>query len=384
MEEILRRLQSWKVGTPRGPVQAQVHLTNACNLTCVFCPTRILVSPAERKRERDITPERWISLVDEGEELGVREWHLCGGGEPLLFLDTALPFMERIKALGRWGEIITNGTTIDEAAAARLVRMGWDKITLSLDGPNPGINDAVRGDGAFERVLGGARHLVEKRKKSRSGVPGICFHMVICRENFRAVRDMVDLAHRVGVDEVLINALNLWEEGLGALALDPEELESLGRLLQEAREHARSLGVDTNIDEFLRFDLFAKANVMDRSMEEAVQEDKLKEEKIEEERTGGDGGTSEEIGHLLEHSPCYYPWYNLSIFADGSVKPCYMLKDQGDTIKTKTLQAIWCGSYFEAKRRQMLDQTLTADCAQCNPWSFGKTKEIRRHLAGDE
>ena len=236
MDEILRRLQSWKAGAPRGPVQAQVHLTNACNLACVFCPTRILVSPAERKREKDITPERWISLVDEGEALGVREWHLCGGGEPLLFLDTALPFMERIKELGRWGEIITNGTTIDEAAAARLVGMGWDKITLSLDGPNPGINDAVRGEGSFERALAGARHLVEKRRKSRSGVPGICFHMVICRENFRSVHDMVDLAHRVGVDEVLINALNLWEEGLGALALDPEELESLGRLLQEASE----------------------------------------------------------------------------------------------------------------------------------------------------
>ena len=338
MDEVIERLRSWKKGSPRGPVQAQVHLTNACNLACVFCPTRILVSPEERKRERDIPPERWVSLVDEGEAMGVLEWHLCGGGEPLLFLETALPFMERVKAYGRRGEIITNGTTIDEAAAKRLVNIRWDKFTLSLDGPNAEVNDAVRGEGSFERALQGAKNLVAQRKKQRSRVPRIGFHIVVCRQNYRSVGEMVDLAHQVGVDEVLVNALNLWEDGLTTHSLGAEELERLGRLLRDGSEHARDLGLETNFAEFLAFDLFTKANLMDRSMVESE----------EEERAGGDGDDEGEAaaGHPLEHTPCYCPWYNLSIFADGSVKPCFMLKDQGETIKTRSLEEIWRGSYF--------------------------------------
>ena len=392
MDDIVARLRSWIDGTPQGPIQAQVHLTNACNLTCVFCPTRILVSPEERKRERDIPPERWVSLVDEGEALGIREWHLCGGGEPLLFLDTALPFMERVKARGRRGEIITNGTMIDEGVATRLVEIGWDKLTLSLDGPNAGINDAVRGPGTFDRAVKGARNLVAQRRKQRKSEPQIGFHMVVCRENYHAVREMVDMAREVGVDEVLVNALNLWDSDLEAIALGDEELSVLARQLREGSDHARSVGLDTNFDEFLRFDLFTKANLMNESMVESEAEERAARETVAHEDGGGEidhgkaGAYAEErdeVGggaHPLLHSPCYYPWYNLSIFADGSVKPCYMLKDQGETIKSKTLEEIWRGPYFEGIRLRMLDQTLTKDCAQCNPWSFGKTKEIRRRL----
>jgi len=374
MDEILQRLRSWIDGVPQGPVQAQVHLTNACNLDCVFCPTRILVSPEERKREREIPPERWVSLVDEGEALGVREWHLCGGGEPLLFLNTAFPFMKRIKDRSRRGEVITNGTLIDESLAERLVDIGWDRVTVSLDGPSAQINDAMRGEGSFQRIVRGVRTLVKRRRRSRSEAPTIGLHMVICKENFRSVRDMIALANEVGVDEVLINALNLWEEQLSELALGPAEKEVLGELLPEAHEQALSLGVATNIGEFIRFDLFNKANVMDRSMGEAAEED------LGEARDGKKSSAANYVAHPLDGSPCFSPWYNLSIFADGSVKPCFMLKDEGETIRMDALEKIWRGSYFKAKREQMLSNRLTADCAQCNPWSLGKTREIRRRL----
>ena len=84
--------------------------------------------------------------------------------------------------------------------------------------------------------------------------------------------------------------------------------------------------------------------------------------------------------HPLAQAPCYYPWYNLAIFADGIVKPCYMLKTGGVSLFEHTLDEIWESGYFFEIRKQMLDNRLTGDCAQCNPWSFSKTKEIRGRL----
>ncbi|MEM7825959.1 MAG: SPASM domain-containing protein, partial [Candidatus Aenigmatarchaeota archaeon] len=78
---------------------------------------------------------------------------------------------------------------------------------------------------------------------------------------------------------------------------------------------------------------------------------------------------------------CYYPWYNISIFADGNVLPCFILKDKSENVREKTLKEIWFGSYFNEIRKAFLKNKLKVDCSKCNPWNLPKMEEIRNKLS---
>lgn len=55
----------------------------------------------------------------------------------------------------------TNGTFIDAAAARRLAGMDYLDVQISIDGADPSVNDAVRGDGSFAAALRAMDHLAD-------------------------------------------------------------------------------------------------------------------------------------------------------------------------------------------------------------------------------
>ena len=83
MEEKIRRLIKWSKSKKCDPIQIQAHFTNFCNLKCFFCPTRTLLKKSEIKKDKELSKDDWFKLINESKELGVKEWHICGGGEPL-------------------------------------------------------------------------------------------------------------------------------------------------------------------------------------------------------------------------------------------------------------------------------------------------------------
>ncbi|HEY8022661.1 MAG TPA: radical SAM protein, partial [Thermoanaerobaculia bacterium] len=93
--------------------------------------------------------------------LGVREYYFTGG-EPFLN-----PQMEAILAatlaVGP-ASVLTNGLLFDAARCRRLQALAEAAeysldLRVSLDGYDAATNDPIRGEGTFERVLEGVRHL---------------------------------------------------------------------------------------------------------------------------------------------------------------------------------------------------------------------------------
>lgn len=117
-----------------------VNITNHCNLTCRHCFVFRNGNPNDPQRE--MSDERLLEeLIRIRERHGVRSM-LWMGGEPMLrwrLLQRALPLFER-------NTITTNGTVPLKDFGVPLV------YVVSLDGP-PDINDEVRGEGVFDRVL---------------------------------------------------------------------------------------------------------------------------------------------------------------------------------------------------------------------------------------
>jgi MoaA/NifB/PqqE/SkfB family radical SAM enzyme len=341
-----------------GPAQAQIHLTNFCNLKCIFCPTRALVKELNRKKE--LTIEEWLRIIKEGNELGIREWHICGGGEPLFFTKNALTIMRTIKESNKYGEIITNGTFFQGDTAKEIVKMGWDKIYVSLDSPNAETQNFLRGVNCFEQIIKGIKNLVEWKEKFRSKKPLIYFHSVICNKNYKQVLELIELVYKIKIQGVLLNALNIWKPEANELKLNAEEKKDLKKILERCKKLASKFKIYTNIQDFLNLLLVEKANYMDKAMLKVVKEKR----------------NLFIPTNRYKPTACYSPWFNVSIFADGRTLPCFILKEKGENVRERSLKEIWFGDYFSEVRQTFLKNRLKEDCSKCNTWNLPKMKEI--------
>jgi len=361
MKKIINSLSRWAKGEKEYPTQVQIHLTNYCNLQCSFCPTRALLSEKEVDRKKELKTEDWLNVIDQATELGVSEWHLCGGGEPMFFEDTALTVMNKIKEYGKHGEMITNGTLFDKRSVKNLVEIEWDKIFFSLDAPIAEIHDDIRGAKCFSKIIENIKLFNSWKKKLKIDKPILCFHMVVCNKNYNEVRNMISLARSLSVKDVSVNALNIWAPEIKSFKLSEREEKELKEILRKSLELAKEYGVNTNISDFLKSELFKKANVMDEALTR------------EADRNSG------EMNQFLS-IPCYYPWYNISIFSNGITQPCFILKEKGESVLEKSLEQIWFGKFFESFRDTLMGNKLSEDCSKCNPWNLPKMKEIRKEL----
>jgi molybdenum cofactor biosynthesis enzyme MoaA len=97
-------------------------------------------------------------------ELGVKEYYFTGG-EP--FMNPHIMDILALTLKHGPATVLTNGTLLSPPTAERLARIEADsryslEIRLSLDGHTAEKNDPIRGEGSFQKALGGVRVLVEQ------------------------------------------------------------------------------------------------------------------------------------------------------------------------------------------------------------------------------
>ena len=146
----MKRLIEWARGNKSPPYSIDINPTDKCNLKCLSCWQR-----SEKFKVIDssyeLSDNKLLSIVKEALDFGVEEFEITGGGEPLMRKEITLKMMKIIKDSGKTGNITTNGTLFDKESIKFLVKIGWDKVTFSIDGPNQKMNDYLRGKGAFEK-----------------------------------------------------------------------------------------------------------------------------------------------------------------------------------------------------------------------------------------
>jgi len=130
---------------PALPVEYIVETTAKCNLYCPMCPRETHKQPKE-----DMTAEIFERLVEGASQTG-EHMMLIGLGEPLMDPE----IFERIEYCERHGVstlLSTNGTLLDENAAAKLLDTPLAHITLSFDGASKETFEHYRKGARFEKV----------------------------------------------------------------------------------------------------------------------------------------------------------------------------------------------------------------------------------------
>ena len=204
LEEIANRLEIWAEGGKAGPVRVELHPTDECNLKCIFCWR----AATHQKNFPAMTERRLLKIPKEAAELGVKEWVVSGGGEPLVRKRATLKVLKEIKRYKMWGLLTTNGTLLDKKTSELLVKIGWDQVQVSIDGPNAIINDHLRGvEGAFELAIKNIKTLRRIRDREKSSKPYIGFNTILNALNFDKLDKMIELAKEAGSELVYFEPL---------------------------------------------------------------------------------------------------------------------------------------------------------------------------------
>ncbi len=123
-----------------------------CNLRCRHC--FISCSP-ENHSFWFMTREEVAEALDASVRFGVKEYYFTGG-EPFMNSEM-MGILEDTLALGP-ATVLTNATLLPERAVRELARLSAAslyslELRVSIDGVTPEMNDAIRGEGTFERAL---------------------------------------------------------------------------------------------------------------------------------------------------------------------------------------------------------------------------------------
>ena len=355
---IARNLLSWIKNHRAPPTQISISPTNFCNLYCQSCWRRDKEHHQELNVEEEIISDwRMLELIQEAIKLKAMAIELTGGGEPLIRGITPR-LIEEIKKAKMMGWMTSNGTLFTPDLVRLFVEAGWDKLTISLDGPDEKTNDFLRPPGGtFNKIINTLSLFQEHKAKLQKSLPEITFHTVISKYNIDKLYGIVEVAHRFGVKGLTFEPVKELSGHCGELMIDFQRMyHVIEKNLKKASVIAYEKDIYSNIGSLLSNpDLVKYSGKMVQVFSPAYEQ-------------------MREYGLL--NVPCFEPWFHMAIQPDGSVHPCCMSAGL-ENVNGKSLEDIWFGDKFSSFRKAIVSGSYPSECNKCNANLISFSDEIK-------
>lgn len=344
-----------------GPVQADLRLTNRCNIRCIHCyynaPGLQLPAVASLRRakragqelpaesdireemQREADPHRMITVINELLSLGTRRFQIGGNGEPF-FYKNIMEIAERIKRSGSYCLANTNGTLLDQDTADSLINMKFDelRITTMAGSPevycrtHPGMTEKM-----FYNLEQNILYLSERKKTLRVKRPVLILVLIVIAQNHDRLHEFAEFAVRVGAQGVLFRPVDdIGEPGLASTLLTEQQAIDVQEQMRELGSFLNFNGITHNIDYFNR-----------------IFREQLNTET------------------LYNTIPCYYGWLAAFIDPGGEIYPCCRCYGPMGNIYEAGFQEIWNSQGYERFREEALQinkrgkPVTGCDCYSC-------------------
>jgi MoaA/NifB/PqqE/SkfB family radical SAM enzyme len=339
----------------RGPVHAELDLTDRCNVACYFC------NQQDVRTKEFVDVERVREILDELAEGGLKSVRMSGGGDPLYHRN----ILEILDMLAERGVVVDNLTTnaalMGPEIAARLVRDGAREVVVSLnavDGADYARMMKVK-PAIFDRVIENVRYLVSVRK---SELPCVVVQFLLDRENFDALPRMYEVAREAGADTIVVNpVMDIPRERIDEERLlhegDIERVRPFVRQTLEADRETRLLQISFPLDEWNRM----------------VEEEK-RAAGIELKNYFPTASSFRE-----EDGGCFFGWYTMTVRGNGDLYPCCMLMNPDyeplGNATTGSILEHWRGARFSRLRAEMREVLLRSGKVFYRPTRFRELKK---------
>ena len=178
------------------------HLLTRCNLRCRHC----YINPDQHGRNTlDMeTIDRWLALFAHRHP---SPNVIFLGGEPTLHPDLSVA-VKRSRQLGYASVTIDTNGYLFHDILNRVTPKEVDYFSFSLDGPDPSVNDPLRGDGSFKQCTQG---ILAAKQHGFS----VSLIYTVSRANIDHLQRMPPLLASLGVDRFFIQVIGVrgqWTE----------------------------------------------------------------------------------------------------------------------------------------------------------------------------
>jgi len=288
------------------PISASIEPTTSCNLRCPECPS----GKREFTRNTGMLQEDFFKgIIDElSPHLTYLTFYFQG--EPYLnpkFLD----MVHYASGKNIYTATSTNGHYLTEENAKKTVESGLDRLIISIDGTTQETYSSYRIGGQLDKVIQGAKRMVEWKKKLNSSTPYLIFQFLVVKANEHQIPGIKALGKEIGIDEVKLKTVQVYDHENGS------------NLLPVQQKYSRY-----------------KKN---------------------------SSGKYEIKNELLNH--CWRSWNSCVITWDGNIVPCCFDKDAAHpmgNIKEQSFASLWHSEKYNNFRRALLHSRAEIDiCKNC-------------------
>ena len=220
---------------PDFPSQAQIEVTNRCNLACAMCPRDHFDLPKE-----DMPFETFKKIV--GRLDGITLLTLTGWGEPLMH-PHIFEMINYCKERGYKVKLTTNGTLLTSDVRQRVISSGLDEITISLES----VNKASEVGHSNLNVLPHVKDLV---KEYRTAVPSVTLQATLHKGKGQDIYDVIGFGKEAGIQRINLGRLDI---RLNEDLERPSAQEEIS-ILREADQLGRELGIRVDSIQYALFD----------------------------------------------------------------------------------------------------------------------------------
>jgi radical SAM protein with 4Fe4S-binding SPASM domain len=324
-------------------LRVRIELAYRCNLRCRMCDFSLPEGDGKLERAGgpvvDLSPELFDRVCHEV-LVHAHECVLGVRAEPMMSR-RFLPKLARIAGTGvPIIKLHTNGTLLNERAAAVICDVRVDTVIISVDGASAYTFEAIR-NARLHTVLRNQSMLI--RKRGAREVPRIQWNFVMMRRNLRELPALMDLAAANGVQSV--RAFHMVAHGDLQIAgescgLCPEETNEV---LSLARERARILGIAAELPPPFPVGVLTQ-----------LPEDHA--------RTAEFSPRHSTFGPI-----CGLPWEEVMIDHQGRIFPCvFWYKDPPlGNLQVASFEEIWNGAAYRALRAMPTHAIDNFSCNHC-------------------
>lgn len=311
-----------------------IEVALSCNLQCITCVHG-------KKTIKGVMPDLVFDRIKPCLDYA-RVVHEVGYGEPLLN-KTFIQKLKYLKGKSAYVDVTTNGTLLDRETSHKLIDAGLDQITFSLDGATPETFESIRKGAEFSRVLRNIKALTEIKALKKSKNPFMRINFVGMKRNVAELGDIIKLAARLGVGEVVLSDLFPPDHQLGreCLFFYPELAENS---ITDAKKVAQESGINLITPSSFKKPEFSypgviltgedKANTKEQNVDQAT-------ERFSDSNECTDTSFFSSGKIRKKINPCYEPWQTLYVTCEGNVKPCCAMDESFGDINCQRLEDIW-------------------------------------------
>ncbi len=192
----------WHFGLP---VSMSIEPTTSCNLRCPECPSGLrqfsrptgMLEPDFFKKTIDLVYRELIYLT------------FYFQGEPYLNPN----FLEMVKYASDkniYTSTSTNAHYLTHEQAEKTVKSGLKKLIISIDGTTQETYEQYRVGGILQKVIDGTKNIVQAKKELKSKTPHIVFQFLVVQPNEHQLNEVIELAEKLGVDEVVFKTAQVY------------------------------------------------------------------------------------------------------------------------------------------------------------------------------